>query len=222
MPVRVALLLAWMAASISASAETRDVSAYPVHLAVGQRTLGADYLARSIPVPGGSLFTEDYLVIEVAFFGPKNDSLMLAASHFVVRVNGRKMPVLAQTPALVAGSLKNADWARPRLEAGAGVGNAGVVLGRPAPVERFPGDPTVRRLPPSPVPSQNPSAPGVETQRAAPVEEQIEGAALAEGERKLPASGLLFFPYRGKPGSVKKLELEYEGPAGRGVVALLP
>jgi hypothetical protein len=72
------------------------------------------------------------------------------------------------------------------------------------------------------VPSQTPTAPGVEAQQSAPVEEQIERAGLPEGERVLPAAGLLFFPYRGKPGSVKTLELEYEGEAGRVTLKLLP
>jgi hypothetical protein len=220
MRARVTLLVLGMAAS--AWAETREASLYPVRLAFGERTLAAEYMARSIPVPGGSLFTEDYLVIDVAMFGPKYDSLALSSSHFTLRMNGKKTPILSQTPGVVAGSLKYGDWSRPRLEAGAGVGNAGVVLGRPVPVERFPGDPTVRRLPAPPVPSQSPSAPGVEREQAAPVEEQIERAALAEGVQKLPLSGLLFFPYRGKPGSVKRLELEYEGPAGRGVLKVLP
>jgi len=204
------------------SAQPRSVAEYPIHLALGERTLAAEYMARSIPVPGGSLFTDEYLVVDVAFFGAKYDSLALSASNFTMRMNGKKTPILAQSPGVVAGSLKYGDWSRPRLEAGAGLGNAGVVLGRPAPVERFPGDPTVRHPTIPQVPAANPSAPGVETEQAVPVEQQIERAAFQEGERKLPASGLLFFPYRGKPGSVKKLELEYEGPAGRGVVTLLP
>ena len=214
--------LLWLAFAACAHAQTRDLAAYPVRVPLGERTLAVEYLARSIPVEGGSLFTEDYLVIEVAFFGPKYDALKLSASHFALRMNGRKTPVLAQTPGLVAGSLKYARQTGSHLEAGAGLGNAGVIFGRPAPVERFPGDPTVRRLPAPPAPSQNPSAPGVETPASLPVEDQIERVGLPEGERRLPASGLLFFPYRGKPGAVKKLELEYEGPAGRGVVQLLP
>ncbi len=203
-------------------AETRDLELYPVRLPLGERTVAAEYMARSIPVPGGSLFTEDYLVIDVALFGPKNDFLALSAGHFALRLNGKKTAILAQTPAVVAGSLKYAGWTRPRLEAGGSLGNTGVIVGRPAPIERFPGDPTVRRAPVPQIPSQNPSAPNVTPEQAVPVEEQIQGASLPEGERKLPASGLLFFPYRGKPGSIKKLELEYEGPAGRGVLKLVP
>src|SRR5438552_387234 len=94
--------------SVLASAETRDASLYPAHLALGERTLAAEYLARSIPVPGGSLLTEDYLVIDVAWFGPKYDSFALSSSHFTLRMNGRKTPILTQTPGLVAASLKYA------------------------------------------------------------------------------------------------------------------
>jgi len=222
MGARAASAIVWLAAAACLPAQPREATAYPVHVTLGARTLAVEYLARSIPVTGGSLFAEDYLAIEVAFFGAKNDSLVVSSAHFGLRMNGGKTPILAQAPGVVAGSLKYGQASRRRLEVGAGVGDASVTLGRPAPVERFPGDPSVRRAPMPRVPSQAPSAPGVEQQPAAPVEEMIASAALAEGERKLPVQGLLFFPYRGKPGSVKKLELEYEGPAGRATVTLLP
>jgi hypothetical protein len=38
---------------------------------------------------------------------------------------------------------------------------------------------------------------------------------MAEGERPLPQAGLIFFPYRGKDGNIEKVELLYEGPAGK-------
>jgi hypothetical protein len=125
---------ALLAGAMAAWAEPRDAAAYPVRAALGERTLAAEYLARSIPTEGGSLFTTDYLVIEVAFFGPKRDTLKLSTGHFALRMNGKKTPILAQTPGVVASSLKYADQSRPHLEAGGGVGNTGVILGRPPPL----------------------------------------------------------------------------------------
>src|SRR5258707_207287 len=78
---RVAFPVVWIFTSMCAAAQTRDASAYPAHLTLSERTLAVEYLARSIPVAGGSLFTEDYLVIDVAFFGPKYDSLAVSASN---------------------------------------------------------------------------------------------------------------------------------------------
>jgi hypothetical protein len=47
------------------------------------------------------------------------------------------------------------------------------------------------------------------------MEQRARRSAMAEGERPLPQAGLIFFPYRGKDTSIEKLELLYEGPAGK-------
>jgi hypothetical protein len=47
------------------------------------------------------------------------------------------------------------------------------------------------------------------------MEQRARKSAMAEGERALPQAGLIFFPYRGKDGNIEKVELIYEGPAGK-------
>jgi hypothetical protein len=50
----------------------------------------------------------------------------------------------------------------------------------------------------------------------------IEVNSLPEGEHALPQAGLLFFPYRSKTQNIHSMELIYNGPAGKGRVALQP
>ena len=50
-------------------------------------------------------------------------------------------------------------------------------------------------------------------------EQRVQKASLPEGERLLPAAGLIFFDHRGKSNS---LELIYNGPAGKATLTLQP
>jgi hypothetical protein len=50
----------------------------------------------------------------------------------------------------------------------------------------------------------------------------IEVHSLPQGEQTLPKAGLLFFPYRSKTQSIHSMELIYNGPAGKGAMALQP
>jgi hypothetical protein len=43
---------------------------------------------------------------------------------------------------------------------------------------------------------------------------------LPEGDRALPAAGLIFFQYGGREKSIRSIELIYTGPAGKATVAL--
>src|SRR5207244_3227002 len=117
----------------------------------------------------------------------------------------------------VAASIKYPDWeARPRLEADGGVGGYDVILGRPAPSERFPGDPRPRqsRLPPRPrVPDQT-SPTGEAKPPDEPIEKIVQRLAFPEGVPTQPVSGYIFFPFRGKTKSIRSLELLYQSNDG--------
>ena len=192
-------------------AETRELVQYPAQVVMGQRTLAAEFLVHSIPASQGIFVAENYLVIDAALFG--QGSTRLSASQFTLRVNGKKAVLYPQTPGVVAASIKDPAWAgqRPQTTVSGGVGNAGVTLGGPPRVERFPGDPTARRTTPSG------TTPRIETVPDVSMEDQIELASFPEGDRKLPAGGALYFGYRGK---IASLELVYEGPAGHAELKL--
>jgi hypothetical protein len=218
-----ALIFAAAVASAQGTKPKAEPSDYPAHIALDNGvTLAAEYLVHSIPTPTGSLVAEDYLVVEVAFFGPPKSKLDLNAGQFALRINNQKVALRTDSAGSVAASIKYMDYSqRPGLtgSAGAGAGNSGVVWGPPT-TPRFPGDPSAGRPLPNPVPDQtDPNVPQKEPE--IPIEERIQGAALEEGTRVLPKSGLLFFPYRGRTKSIKSLELLYEGPAGKLSLKLL-
>jgi hypothetical protein len=193
---------------------------YPSHATFGQYSFGADYLVHTIPSPPGGLFAADYLVIETALFGPNSQIAHLRAEHFRLRINGSKTPLPPQSPGTVAASLKYSNYENQRsVVLSGGVGNADVIYG-PRPTSRFPGDPTVGRPVPQPVPE--PEHPGTEEKAPPPpIDERIQLLAWPEGEHAPPLAGLLFFRFSGKTKSIKLLELLYDGPLGKAIIKLL-
>jgi hypothetical protein len=192
---------------------------YPAHAQLGQVALGAEYLGRSFFVRGQSFFTPDYLVIEVAVYPAKGERLAISSGQFTLRLNGKKQLLFAQSPGFVAASLKYPDWERRgTLEVTGGVGDTGVILGRPERVERFPGDPrpgqTRLPAPPKAPAPQDPS--GLEKEPPVSADEGVVEAALPEGQAAGPVSGYLYFAYKGKLKSIRAIELLYEGPGGKG------
>lgn len=190
---------------------------YKSHGAAGGVALGAEYLVHSLPAAGEMFFVPDYLVVEAAVYPEPGRPVLVAHSHFTLRLNGSKQVLFPQTPGIVAASLKYPDWERrPTLTASAGSGDAGVIIGRPRTGERFPGDPRPRRerlpdAPRAPAP-ENPG--GFERKERQHPADAAVSAALPEGRAALPVSGLLYFAYRGKTKAIKKVELIYSGEAG--------
>ena len=217
-PRTILLAAALGAAACAAGAEPKPrAEDYRSHGAAGGVAIGAEYLVRSLPSAGEMFFVRDYLVVEVAVYPARNSPVLVAHSHFTLRLNGRKQALFPQTPGIVAASLKYPDWEhRPALTASAGAGDAGVIIGRPRTAGRFPGDPRPgrERLPEAPrVPGpQNPG--GIERAERQQPDAAAVSAALPEGEATSPVSGLLYFAYRGKTKAVKKVELIYAGEAG--------
>jgi hypothetical protein len=161
-------------------------------------------------------------VIEAALF-PAGVAIPVSAGQFTLRLNGKRT-LLPQTPGIVAASLKYPDWEqRPTLVADAGAGNAGVTIGQPPAVERFPGDPRPqqRRMP------APPRAPAPEHQQQREPEQAVQPhelaieAALPEGETKHPVAGFVYFAFKGKTKGLKLIELLYRGPSGSAVLRLL-
>lgn len=198
---------------------------YPVHTQTGGVALGAEYLVRSIPVRNQTLVTQDYLVVEVALYGLPGQPLMVSDGQFTLRLNGKKQVLHAQAPGFVAASLKYADWEhRPSLVGYGGLGDAGVIIGRPEQTERFPGDNrTSRTRLPAPPRAPAPEDPsGLPKEEVPPPEQLVMEAALPGGPAKGPVSGYLYFAHKGKTKSIKTLELLYAGPPGSAVLRLLP
>jgi len=195
-------------------------SDYPRRATISKISIGAEYLARSLPVRGQTFSLPEHLVVEVAVYGAAGEPAAVSNSQFTLRLRdqkGKKQILHPQLPSFVAASLKYPDWERrPTVVAGAGVGEAGVIIGRPEMRERFPGDPRPgqSRLPAPPRAPEPEDRGGLGGKEQVRAEEAVLELALREGPVSRPASGYLYFPFKGKTKSIRGAELEYAGPAG--------
>lgn len=192
---------------------------YPAHAALKDGfTLAADYLVHTLPVKNGAaLLAGDYLVIEIAAYGPKISKIDLSLGNFTLRVNG-KTELTPESAGTVAASIKFPDWrTKPHVELEGGTGNSTVGYGQPR-VARFPGDPTAPPPRQNPLPEQNPA--GLEKDPPVSIEQRVQASALGTGEMSPPFAGLVFFPFQGKTKKIKTLEVVYESPQGRAVLKL--
>jgi hypothetical protein len=175
---------------------------YQAQAQAGKVTIAAEFLGHSVPRAEGPLSTEDYVVIETAFFGSPEERLKLSIDDFSLRINGKKAPLSSQPFGLVAKSLKDPQWSPPEAaetKSKTSIGN---------------GSQSDSNMPPPPV-----HVP-IELQRA--MARHLQSSSLPEGERTLPQAGLIYFQYRGKTQSIRSLELIYTGPAGKATLPLQP
>ncbi len=207
------------AASMSANGRTRPperttkgmpprsaASEYLAHVPLGKVSIGAEFDEHSVPTPEVLLTTEDYVAVEIGFFGPADQHLAISDSDFSLRVNGKKAALPAEQYAVIFRNVRDPSYAPPELEnakkektgginaGGGGQGDQGSV-------------PPIVHIPP-------------EMERA--MDLHVTNAALPEGDRALPVAGLLFFHYAGQAKAIKTVELLYNGPAGKATMALNP
>jgi|SRR5579862_7663117 len=169
----------------------------------GSITIAAELDGHSVPLVESILTTENYVVVEAAFFGPPGAHLLLTNSDFSLRVNGKKMPTPNSGPGTVYKSLKDPSYDPPansqvgktRLDSGGGGGGRGQDDGLPPPPPHVP----------------------IEVQLA--MELRTKKASMPQGDRPLPQAGLLFFEFTGK---MRTAELIYNGPAGKATINLMP
>jgi hypothetical protein len=204
-----AIVLVWAAAGLAQHGTTPRPAAegYAVRVEAGPSTVAAGYLVHTVSSGGQSFLVPDHLVVEVAVYPAKGQRPVFSSGLFTLRINGKKEELFPQTPGMVAASLKYSDWERrSTTEVSVGAGDGGIILGRPHPAERFPGD---RR--PAETGGQSPR---VETRRtdqsgepALEVAEAVQEWAFPDGECAGPVSGFLYFAWKGKPKSIRSLEL---------------
>lgn len=183
---------------------------YPVHAQVGvfgqPVALGAEFMVHSFSRGEEMYVAPEFLVVEVAFYPPRETPIQVSPTQFTLQVNGKKQPLLAQTPGLVASSLNHPEWQnRPRVLAGGGMGGIGIGTPMPGPM------PGPQPNPPQ-VPRDDPSG-GLAQKPPVSAAELAVQTALPQGEFKVPVSGYLYFTYRGKVSSIKSLVLYYRDTA---------
>ena len=174
-------------------------SDYPAQPKVGKVTIAAEFDEHGIPTPEGVLSSDNYVVVELAVFGPQGTRLPVSFSDFSLRVNGKKNPVQAEPFERAGASAKDPEWAspeKPEKSSSTSIGGGRNDTSAPPP------------------------GPPAELRRA--WAKRVMQAAWAEGERPLPRGGLLYFPYGGKAKGIHSLELIYSGEAGKATLNLMP
>jgi hypothetical protein len=174
---------------------------YQAHTQAGTLTLAAEFMRHAVPTPEASYSTEDFVIVEAGLFGPPQARLKLSIGDFSLRINGKKMASPSQPYGLAFSSLKDPEWEppskpkadKPTLDTGGQKSDDSF-----KPIVRMP----------------------IELKRT--MQQRVQRASMPEGDRALPAAGLLFFEYRGKPESIRSLELIYSGPGGNATLALQP
>ena len=172
---------------------------YQAHAKAGTVTVAADFQVHAVPTPLATFNDEDYVVVEVALFGPPGAHLTISNSDFSLRINEKKS--LETRPyGMVLSSLKDPSWEPP--DTGESKSKTGINTGG-----NQDSTPVVVHMP-------------FPLQRA--MEIKVQKAALPEGDRALPEAGLIFFSYHGKEKGIHSVELTYAGPAGKVILRLTP
>lgn len=174
---------------------------YQVQAKAGDVTIAADFVAHSVPTMEGPLTSEDHVAVEVGLFGPPESKTQLSWEHFSIRINGKKVPTPAVPVGMAMKGLKDPEWIPPEPPEGSKSKGGGLSAGGGGAA----GDP-------------KPDPPKMPLPLRRAMEQRARKSAMAEGERPLPQAGLIFFPYRGKDSNIEKVELIYEGPAGKAVL----
>jgi hypothetical protein len=177
-------------------------SDYQAHTQAGTLTLAAEFMRHAVPTPEAPYSTEDFVTVEAGLFGPPQARLTISIGDFSLRINGKKMALPSQPYGLAFSSLKDPEWEPPSKPKGESKPTLDQGGGQPDdsfhPIVRMP----------------------IERKRT--MQQRVQRASMPEGDRALPAAGLLFFEYRGKPENIRSLELIYSGPAGKATLALQP
>jgi hypothetical protein len=185
---------------------------YEEHAQAGNVGIGAEFMVHSFSRGEQTFIAQDYLVVEVALFPPKGETIVVENGNFSLRLNGKKQLLLPQSASMVAAALQHPEWEQPRgvtPSIGVGAGNTGVILGGPArnPYP-FPGSNPPGSQPPAPVPVPQDNPTGMQKEQVK-ADVLVVETALVEGPHHSAISGFLYFPFRGKISSLKTLELLY-------------
>jgi hypothetical protein len=205
--MRFALLLLAAAVAMGQGTDPKPKAEdYDLHAETSKGAIGSEYMVHSFSGQGQTYIAKDYLTVEVALYPPKGETIQVHAFDFSLRING-KTTLQPVSPSVVAAALQHPDWQQqgPHVEAGGGVGNTGVILGRPT-SSRLPGEQPPQRLP---HPTDPGNRDGIDAGPRVTAQELVVQTALPEDPHRGPISGYIYFPYKGKPSAIKSLDLNF-------------
>ena len=191
-------------ASIETLPPRASATDYQAHQQVGKLTIAAEFMGHSVPRAEGPLTTEEFVDVEVGFFGPAGEHVSLSVDDFSLRINGKKSPLPRQPYGLVVSNLRDPSWSppeeaesKPKSKTGLSTGGGGDASSMPV----------VIHIP-------------IALQRS--MAQYVQKSSLRDGDRTVPEAGLIFFQYRGNRDKIHSLQLIYSGSAGKATLDLQP
>lgn len=160
----------------------------------------AEFWGRTVPLKNDqgemkAVASEQHLVVEATVRTEKRKSVRVTPGQFRLRINGAKYPLAPDTPGMASAAMQYPDWNGVRgVEAQAGP----VIIGRPRPVPRFPGDPAGQ------------SGAADNSGAGKTLDQAVAGASWVDGDVVGERTGLLFFAWKGKMSKIKTLELIWQ------------
>ena len=203
----------------SAPAETvprPSVDQYPVRASGPGLRLGAEYFGRSAPGGRDGFFTGHFIVVEVAIYPDKGQTVTVRPSDFRLVINGERAGLMAQTGSLVAGELKYYDVDGPIIAVGAGP----LVIGRPRAPNSIPENPGGTQPPRPQAPDQNPLPADQRTVPDDPAK-ALPMLELGQVATREPRSGYLYFYWKPHTKKIRTMELRWEPDLGAPPAAVL-
>lgn len=212
-PVR-ATLLAIAAVLSTGTVLSREIplkagpSEYLAHAELNSNfSIAADFLGKYLPVGGTTIYSDEYLFVEVAFFGARGAQAEIKPDQFSLSINGT---LLTPKPPGAVTEWNGALEMNPRPQVVSSSSESGTFeIGKAS------------RVPAAPVP-QDSNGP-VDSQgkkKSLTPDEAVKASELPQGVHALPAAGYLFFAFEGKLKKIKHAELLYKGPLGEATLKL--
>ena len=215
-----AVALLWATTPLWGDTQPKESAGkYYAHAGLDQGgSIGADFLGKYMAVRGFSIYSDEYVFVEVALYAPAGRRLEVSNDQFTLRINGRALTPQPPGAVTLEGNFPEMT-SRPQVVLNGGTESGQIEIGGPEHKPRFPGDDPAH--PPSHKPrvSTDPSGGQVEQKHQSP-DEMVRSAELPTGSRVLPISGYLFFNYEGKLKKIKHAQLEYHGPLGSAELTL--
>jgi hypothetical protein len=192
----------------AAHRERLRIDRFAQQATAGPFRVGAMFLGRTAIANARNVFVRNHLVVELLVEPLHSDGIVLNLGLVQLRVNGEKDPRMPQTPELVSYYIRSSqDAHRPRLEASAGIGNAGVVLDTGSQRRaRFPGDPRTPPPRPHPKPSEQQTTQTQQDSLDADAE-LVTNYAFRGGPVHGPTVGFLYYPFDLDLRKIRNLEL---------------
>jgi hypothetical protein len=210
----------WLITPLAGGTQPKEsADQYYAHARLDQEaSIGADFLGKYMAVPGFSIYSDEYIFVEVALYAPKGRRVEISNDQFTLKINGRALTPQPPGAITLEGNFPEMT-SRPQVILEGGTESGQVEIGGPERKPRFPGDDPAHASPREPPASTDPSGGQVKTKQQDPGE-MVRSAELQTGSRLMPVSGYLFFSYEGKMKKIKHAELEYKGPLGSAELTL--